>query len=163
MQKLVNISIITAMLFLILGLCVVACDNAPGSVDASKETTHKSTAAGNAFKTDYSNDSIIAIDFPKDSDSVTITGRIKGIDKPVTINISVLKAAHLSAVLIPADSIANVRINQIYMPDGKADGPFGRTFNRKITQKGNCRIIIGEDLMQGEEWKGKFTLTLRLE
>src|SRR5690606_7305752 len=39
----------------------------------------------------------------------------------------------------------NMRINQIIMPDGSMDGPFGHDIHYGTAQKGNYKLIIGKD------------------
>lgn len=141
---------------------VFACNNSESnhsSLNDSIVANRESNAAKDEhIKTDFTKDTIIVIRFPKDSISVTVTGKINGINKPVTVSIPVTTGSQLTALLVPEDSAANIRINQFFSPDGKADGPFGRSLNKEITQHGDYKLIIGENLMQGDEWKGKFTL-----
>lgn len=106
------------------------------------------------------NDSVIHISFPKDSTHTTVSAKMKGINRPVTVYIPVKQGKQLTVSIAPEDAVANVRINQIFTPDGKADGPFGKELKRAIKQRGTYKIIIGEDLMQGDEWKGRFLLTV---
>ncbi len=109
------------------------------------------------------NDSIIHISFPKDSTWVTVNAKMKGFNHPVIVYIPVKQGRHLTASISSDDSAANVRINQIITPGGKADGPFGRDFTFAIHQQGTYRLLIGENLMQGDEWKGEFKLTVKVE
>mgnify|MGYP007121801804 CR=1 FL=1 len=46
--------------------------------------------------------------------------------------------------------MANVRFNQIVMPDGTSDGPFGRSIEYGLEQQGTYHLLIGESLMAGE-------------
>jgi hypothetical protein len=146
---------------------IVACNhiqnntNAPGDSIISKTEANKSSI--NPVKTDFTKDTLIAIQFPSDSSSITVTGKMNGINNPVTVYVPVSKGNLLTVLLNPEDSTANIRINQLFTPDGKADGPFGKSLTRKVTQTGNYTLIIGENLMQGDEWKGTFTLTVRVE
>jgi len=109
------------------------------------------------------NDSIIHISFPKDSTWVTVNAKMKGFNHLVTVYIPVKQGRHLTASISSDDSAANVRINQIITPGDKADGPFGRDFTFAIHQQGTYRLLIGENLMQGDEWKGEFKLTVKVE
>ena len=111
---------------------------------------------------EQSNDTIINIRFPEGGYSTKVEGKLKGINEPVTVNIPVTTGKQLIAVIQPEDSTANIRINQIFTPDEKADGPFGKELHYAIKQPGNYKLIIGENLMQGEEWKGKFWLTVEV-
>ena len=136
----------------------VACSNMQSNeMSSGKDSNY---AAKTAIKSDFTNDSIITVQFPKDSAAITIFGRLRGINNPVTMIIPVKKGDYLKVVLTPVDSTANICINQIFFPDGKADGPFGRALEKKVLQSGWCKIIIGENLMQGDEWKGKFAVDI---
>lgn len=149
----------------IIFLAIIGCNNAETTKSATSENTISNIERKDTVttKTDFTKDSIFTIHFPKDSNSFTITGKLNGIGKPVTAIIPVKKGNQLTVVLVAEDSVANIRINQIFTPDGKADGPFGKSLKRKITEQGDYKIIIGEDQMQGEEWKGKFRLTVKVE
>ncbi|MGI8634944.1 MAG: hypothetical protein ACR2KZ_06040 [Segetibacter sp.] len=154
------------LLFIIV-LAIAGCRNiesdSHSSADKKMSMNDSSASPVNSYETDFTEDSIITIKFPKDSSSTTVKGRIKGINNPITVNVPVTKGDKLMVRLIPEGSVANIRINQLFMPDGKADGPFGRRMDMKIRQHGDYKIIVGENLMQGEEWKGNFTLTVKVE
>lgn len=128
------------------------------SITIQKDTTQKDTISNNEI-----NDSIINMRFPKDTTQVTVNGEMKGFNRPVVVYIAVKQGKHLTASISSEDSTANIRINQIITPDGKADGPFGRDFTFAIHQQGMYKLLIGENLMQGDEWKGKFKLTIKVE
>lgn len=68
----------------------------------------------------------------------------------------------LYAAISEVPDTANIRFNQIYMPDGTADGPFGRDIVYGLAQKGMYRLVIGESLMQGEPWGGDFMVEVWL-
>lgn len=57
---------------------------------------------------------------------------------------------------------ANIRFNQIVMPGGGTDGPFGRSIEYDLVRRGTYRLVIGESLMAGEPWGGEFMLELWL-
>lgn len=109
------------------------------------------------------NDSTIQIQFPKDSTWVTVEGKMKGMTHPISVYIPVKQGTKLTAKIQPEDSTANIRINQVFTPDGKADGPFGRELKRSLNQQGTYKLIIAENMMQGDEWIGNFKLTIRVE
>lgn len=69
----------------------------------------------------------------------------------------------VSIQLIPQNNQANIRINQIVSPNNNSDGPFGREINYDLTEKGLYQIKIGESLMQGDPFEGKYTLKLQLK
>ncbi|WP_312311470.1 hypothetical protein [Empedobacter brevis] len=69
----------------------------------------------------------------------------------------------VSIQIIPQNRLANVRINQIISPNNETDGPFGKELNYELTEKGLYQIRIGESLMQGDPFEGKYTLKLQLK
>ena len=140
----------------------VSGDSMTSDNDSTKIS--KNTISNNEVNhSNKANDSIILISFPKDSTWVTVDGRMKGINHPVTVYIPVKQGRHFTATVLPEDSTANIRINQIFTPDGKADGPFGRELKRTLHQQGIYKLILAENMMQGDEWKGNFKLTVRIE
>ena len=71
-----------------------------------------------------------------------------------------LKNVDQNQVKISLDSKKqmNIRVNQIRMPDGSFDGPFGKTVAFKSVQKGEYWIILGKSQMEGSSQKGHFVL-----
>ncbi|MCC8142518.1 MAG: hypothetical protein LUD02_00195 [Tannerellaceae bacterium] len=67
------------------------------------------------------------------------------------------------ATLTTPDSLANVRFNRIYLPDGDADGPFGCTLEYEFPEAGNYEISIHENMMAGEPWSGRLKVKVTLE
>jgi len=80
-----------------------------------------------------------------------------------TVHISVLKPGEITGMLSSMDRNANIRFTQIGLPDGTFDGPFGRELHYKTTQIGKYRIIIGQNMMAGDPWKGRYNLKLWLK
>jgi hypothetical protein len=56
----------------------------------------------------------------------------------------------------------NVRINQIIMPDGSMDGPFGHEIHYRTRQKGTYTLIIGKDNMADGQVEGPVTVYVRV-
>lgn len=50
----------------------------------------------------------------------------------------------------------NIRFNQIKMPNGEYDGPFGRELTHEISGKGEVWLIIGKSNMASGNTKGSF-------
>lgn len=163
-------------LLILLFVAILSCNNSnPNFANADTVTVKNDNVSSQKDKTNTSelneiksvesekNDSTILITFPKDSTWVTVRGKMKGINHPVTVLIPVKQGKQLTAIILPEDSTANIRINQIFTPSGKADGPFGRELKRALREQGTYKIILAENMMQGEEWKGNFKLTIRVE
>ena len=154
-------------------IIIASCNNENKTVAktdsiAAKNDTVKTEKDTMPAKTDtatdnQNNDSTIHVRFQRDSIATTVEGEMKGFGHPVTVYIPIKQGRHFEAQLTSDDSTANVRINQIITPDGKADGPFGREWKFAIHQQGMYKLLISENLMQGDEWKGKFKLRITVK
>lgn len=160
--------------FLIIIVAFTACNDTGNAKVASADSSvigptesrsEDTTPAGNSNITvkDAESDTLITVKFPKDSTWTKIQGKMRGINHPVTVLIPVEQGKRLTAKLQTEDTGANIRINQIFTPDGKADGPFGKELSYTIKQQGTYKLIIAENMMQGDEWKGTFVLTVAVD
>ncbi len=76
----------------------------------------------------------------------------------------ILKVANFSGKSInvnvkPEKTAMNIRVNQIILPDGTQDGPFGREVaNYQVSGKGVLQIIISKSSMASGTSKGHFTV-----
>lgn len=68
----------------------------------------------------------------------------------------------LSGTLASQDSTANIRFEQIALPDGEMDGPFGRDMAYDLPVQGTYLLFINEDQMAGDPWAGDFEVTVTL-
>ena len=59
---------------------------------------------------------------------------------------------------MPDDKAANIRFTQIAKPDQTFDWPFGRELSYSVKKPGRYALIIGQNLMAGDPWDGKFRL-----
>ena len=91
-------------------------------------------------------------------DTLVFNLKMDSANQHVIVPVSITIGDSLFATLISRDNKANIRISQIGFPDSTFDGPFGRKINYKIKDTGNYKIIIGEDMMAGDRWNGKFEL-----
>jgi hypothetical protein len=68
----------------------------------------------------------------------------------------------ISVTLKPENEQQNIRINQIKLPDGKLDGPFGREIkDYEVPEKGEVWIVIGRSNMASGEDKGHFSVSVK--
>lgn len=162
--------IITILLVVLLACNNISENNDTISADTKNDTVGYKNDAKNdkaplesVRKESETKDSTILISFPKDSTWVAVAGKMRGINHPVTVYIPVKRGKLLTATLTSPDASANIRINQIFTPSGKADGPFGKELKQTLREQGTYKLILAENMMQGEEWKGKFNLTVRVE
>jgi len=68
----------------------------------------------------------------------------------------------LQGQITSLNSSANIRFNQIILPDSTMDGPFGRNINYDLPIEGCYRLILGESLMAGDPWGGTFKVEISL-
>lgn len=57
----------------------------------------------------------------------------------------------------------NLRLAQIIMPDGSADGPFGQTTTYELNQYGWYQLIFHENMMAGDPRSGNVTIAVALQ
>lgn len=76
----------------------------------------------------------------------------------VTIPVDVHSGDSIYGTLLSDDSSANIRFTQIALPDQTCDGPFGRELIYAIKAPGRYALIIGQNIMAGDRWDGRFTL-----
>ena len=68
------------------------------------------------------------------------------------------------SLALTTDSIpANVRINQIISPSSVSDGPFGQSLDYSLVETGEWTVIVGGSLMQGDDYRGGFSLKATLK
>lgn len=94
------------------------------------------------------------------SDTLVLNLKIDSINDHLTVPINITAGKVLNASLSAADSNANIRINQVELPDSTFDGPFGKEIHYKMTTPGNYKIIIAENMMAADQWRGDFILRI---
>lgn len=61
------------------------------------------------------------------------------------------------------DDLANLRLNQIILPNQQSDGPFGKEAEFPLYQGGTYQLVFAESLMQGNPFHGKFKVEIELK
>jgi len=89
--------------------------------------------------------------------------RTKAAKERDTISFELDNPAFVSMLLKMPNNTGNLRINQLLMPDGTSDGPFGKEINENLIAPGTYQVIIGESLMQGSTYAGEYILELRVK
>ena len=92
------------------------------------------------------------------SDTLILKLKMDSANDHLTIPLAISSGKELFAALSSDDKNANIRISQIGLPDSTFDGPFGKDLHYKMKSPGNYKIIIGENMMAGDRWKGDFVL-----
>ncbi len=167
-----------SLMSLFLLLVFTAC-NTNTNIDEEKSTSTQATDITKVkdttlnYKIDTSRqvnmlllkrDTLLTADIKNNKASVR--AYLSGVGRHVTIVVPVTEGDSLTAVVIPDDSTANIRFNQVYIPigkHGKYDGPFSRQVSYPITVKGNYKLIVGENLMAEKDWEGSFTCNITIK
>ncbi len=94
------------------------------------------------------------------SDTVIAEKHIGGFSEKPAVSFLVTSGKMIHAIIIPENDTANLRINQIEMPDSTFDGPFGREIHYKMNIPGVYKLIVGESMMAEGEWTGDFKIKI---
>lgn len=82
-------------------------------------------------------------------------------DQQLIIKIKHFSAQSISGTISPQSPEMNIRFNQIKLPNGDYDGPFGRDILYEIKGKGEIWLIIGKSNMASADPKGRFSVQLQ--
>jgi hypothetical protein len=105
----------------------------------------------------------IIVKFPAGSTQVTLNGKINGFGEHITYVVDAQKGQKLFANVMATAMDANIRISQIISPSGNADGPFGPKTNYDLNESGNWKIVLSENQMAGDAWKGEYQLLISIK
>ncbi len=153
MRKIITISGLLLLIF--------ACNNQPQQpVNHQLLSFTKENDSVKVHRILVPNDSgVVYLDFDKGHVKERIR---KDSMQSVIVEFNPGDSTRLHGWITSKDSIANVRFNQIIMPDSTMDGPFGHEIEYKLTQRGTYQLSIGESLMAGDPWSGVFLLRMEL-
>lgn len=77
-----------------------------------------------------------------------------------TIFISVHKPDSAHIILESPTNTANIRIGQLFSPNGSADGPFGKVLEYRFKDTGQYYITVSENLMVGDHYNGAYQVRI---
>lgn len=77
-----------------------------------------------------------------------------------TIFISVHRPDSADIILESPTDTANIRISQLFSPDGTADGPFGKELKYRFKDTGQYYITVNENLMVGNPYNGAYQVKI---
>lgn len=81
-------------------------------------------------------------------------------NQELILKISNYDKPNLKATISTKEKDFNIRFNQIRLPGGDYDGPFGRDITYDIKEKGEVWLIIGKSNMASGNTKGNFTVSV---
>jgi len=77
------------------------------------------------------------------------------------LNITNFSGKQINVKVNPEKPAMNIRVNQIILPNGEQDGPFGKEVqNYQVSEKGKVQIIIAKSTMASGDSKGHFTVNI---
>ena len=94
--------------------------------------------------------------------SYSAFGIIDSIHPIIYVKFTNENPGNLHAVVTPVNGAGNIRFNQIFFPDKRADGPFGQEVTLELKQIGEHTLIIGHSLMAENPYSGKFKVEIRI-
>ncbi len=124
---------------------------------------YKATVPANKYKKNVQHGNEIDVEFSAGTTSVTVQGNMDSLEREVICNVPVTGGNIIKGTLATMNSASNIRFNQVTMPDGKTDGPFGKELNYLITQKGTYRIKIAPGGMAENPYYGEFLVKLYIK
>lgn len=136
-------------------------NKAENDTQATMDTT--ATTVQSTLKVTKTNqDSLIVATVTAGSIPDSITVNIDQVYQRVHVVINEVTTDSLVASLSVPGTERNLRINQIMMPDGSMDGPFGHDIHYGTAQNGNYTLVIGKDNMADGQVEGPVTIYLKL-
>lgn len=130
-------------------LLAVSCGQKSGRKTSEKAVVDTSAAASDSI--------VIMMDL---SSGYAMAGVRKDSAQTVWVTFNSPGNESLYGKITLPEGVGNVRFNQIIMPDGNMDGPFGRDLTYGLAAKGDYTLAIGESLMEGEPYAGELTVEL---
>lgn len=83
-------------------------------------------------------------------------------NQTLIVKIKNFKNPKISAAVTSKNKDMNIRINQIKLPNGDYDGPFGRELkDYEVSENGEVWLMIGKSNMASGEAKGDFTISVK--
>ncbi|WP_160139191.1 hypothetical protein [Chryseobacterium sp. c4a] len=91
---------------------------------------------------------------------VTIGEEFKKDGQELILKLTNFEQSKINAKISTKEKDFNIRFNQIKLPNGDYDGPFGRELTYEVPKKGEIWLIIGKSNMASGNTKGHFTVSI---
>jgi hypothetical protein len=124
-------------------------NNAPKTKEVLKTGVMRSVKDGQIIRT------VDAEQFP-----LTLGEEFTKDDQEFILKITDFEKSKIKAKINTKQKDFNIRFNQIKLPNGDYDGPFGRELSYDVKDKGEVWLIIGKSNMASGNTKGSFTVSL---
>ncbi|UOU98785.1 hypothetical protein MUU74_02275 [Chryseobacterium daecheongense] len=124
-------------------------NNAPVTKEVLRQGVMRSEKEGQIIRTADASQLPFTLgeEFTKDNQELVL--KITNYDQPT-----------LKAKITTNEKDFNIRFNQIKLPNGEYDGPFGRDISYEIPTKGEVWLIIGKSNMASGNTKGGFSVSV---
>ena len=149
------------LVYVAISFAVISCADSPGTGDDNTKKKENNSVVQPVLNEQIGNH--IKLSFAKDSNSLTTTAHIDSAFSTVICFLEVKQEQHLTASLETNSKSANIRFNQINLPNGNSDGPFGRTIDYDLKGPGLYKLNIGSSMMADSPYVGNFILKLKLK
>ncbi|KAA2215480.1 hypothetical protein [Chryseobacterium sediminis] len=90
----------------------------------------------------------------------TLGEEFKKDDQELVLKLTHYDRPNIKAKISTKEKDFNIRFNQIKLPNGDYDGPFGREITYETPGKGEVWLIIGKSNMASGNTKGSFTISV---
>lgn len=124
-------------------------NNAPKTKEVLKTGVMRDVKEGKITRTVDAEQLPVTLGEEFTEDGQEFTLKITGFSKP-----------NIKAKISTNQKDFNIRFNQIRLPNGDYDGPFGREITYDIKEKGEVWLIIGKSNMASGNTKGSFTVSI---
>jgi len=139
-------------------------EKSPVANSSSEEKTRQKNDSKEPEKNELRDkDGSIRVKFPAGATQVTLNGKINGFGEHITYVVEAKKGQKLFTNVMSVEMNANIRIAQIISPSGEGDGPFGAKTQYDLTESGDWKIVLSENQMTGDPWKGEFQLLISIK
>lgn len=138
----------------------------PGTTTDKKETANSSSEEKKeSDKKEELRDKsgAIRVKFPAGATQITLNGKINGFGEHITYVVEAKKGQKMFVNVMSVEMNSNIRISQIISPKGEGDGPFGEKTTYDLAETGDWKIVLGENQMAGDPWKGEYQLLISIK
>ena len=92
---------------------------------------------------------------------IKMVEEISSENQRLVLNVANFSGKKINVKVNPEKPQMNIRVNQIILPNGVQDGPFGKEVqNYQVPEKGKIQIIIAKSTMASGDATGHFTVEI---
>lgn len=151
----------------------MSCSNSPGDGLGEDELPDTETTIAvlppvappkdSAHLANRQTGNIILLSFEKGSRELEAYGHLDSGNSRVTCYLDVKQGTRLTAEIETESGRGNIRFNQIFLPNGQSDGPFGKSLDYPLSERGLYKMVIAASQMADSAYVGRFSVRVRVE